>query len=245
MWLRIPVELLAFNDGGGSGAGNGGGSGSGGNGDGTGNGGSDGQSGQGSGTGDGKAGSGDGGDDPDKPAGRSFTQEDVNRIVAEDRRKTQEAADRKAAKDRDDLAAKSLKDNQKFEELATARETQLTAANATIETLTAERDALKVRVSESDAAITKILAQQTKDLPPYLKPLMDKMTPAEQLTYLADNAEAIKTGATQAVPNHGSGTGAGAGSGNGSGSGTGQGVGAGALQGYLGRTYGQRQDGKK
>jgi hypothetical protein len=237
MWLRIPVELLAFNQGSGAGAGDGSGTGAGGSGGsgGTGTGGSDGKSGEGS--GDGKGDDGKTGDDPAKPQGRTFTQAELDEIVKDRLAKEKRAAEARTENAKTEAAAQALKDNQKFEELAKTRETQLIAANGQIETLTAERDALTVRVTEADTAIATILTSQTKDLPPYIRPLLEKMTPAEQLTYLAANAEAIRKGSTQAVPNHsGSGTGAGSG---GSGNGSGTGAGNPALS-YIQSAYGRK-----
>jgi hypothetical protein len=246
MWLRIPVELLAFNQGSGAGAGDGNGTGAGGSSgsSGAGTGGSDGKSGEGSGDGTGGGSSGDGSkptvdvnSQEFKDAVKAATEGQIEDRLKRDRQRRESDVERQKT----EAAAQALKDNQKFEELAKTRETQLVAANGQIETLTTERDALTVRVTEADAAIAKILTSQTKDLPPYLVPLLSKMTPAEQLTYLADNAEQIRKGSTQAIPNHGSGSGTGTGSGTG-GSGT-SGDGKNLALSYIGSTYG-RQDKK-
>lgn len=247
MWLRIPVELLARNNGGGSASGGSSGSaGAGGTGgSGNGSGGSDGTGqagGSGDGTGDGAGGDGDG-IDPESPAFKAAVtaaaKAEAEKTIEARLQRDRQAREADTERQKQEAAAQALKDNAKFEELAKTRETQLAAANATLATLTTERDGLLDRVKAADEAIGKILAVQIKDLPGYLKPLLDKMTPAEQLTYLADNAESIKKGATQAVPNH-SGT-AGAGTGTG---GNAQGM-AGFATTYIGSAYGQRDDGKK
>ena len=248
MWLRIPVELLAFNQGTGSGGSDGGGTGSG-TGNSGGTGGSGGTSGQGAG-----GGSGDGsgsGDDPAKatidPNSKEFKDAvaaAVEQTVQDRLQRDRQQREADTERQKREAAAQALKDNQKFEELAKTRETQLNDATAQLTAVTTERDNLQVRVKESDAAIQKILTAQTKDLPPHIMTLLGKLTPAEQLTYLADNAEAIRKGSTQAVPNHGTGSSAGTGSGTG-GSGTGVTGVAGALTSYIGATYGQQsKDGK-
>lgn len=228
MWLRIPRELLAYNN---AGAGTGDASGNGadaGNGSGDGTGGSGGSSGGGSGqgsggSGDGGSGNGDGKSGDGAQAGKTFTQDDVNRIVQERLDKAKRAGEAETQRQRDEAAAKALKDNQKFEELATQRETQLNTANGTIATLTAENATLTERVTAADAAIGKILASQTKDLPKHITALLTRMTPAEQLEYLAENADSIKHETTTGIPNHGGAAGSGANNGSGTGAGAGTG----------------------
>ncbi len=242
MWLRIPRELLAYNH---AGAGTGDASGNGadaghGSGDGTGGSGgsSGGGSGQGSGgSGDGGSGNGDG-KSGDGAAAKTFSQDDVNRIVQERLDKHKRTTDAEATRRAEDAAAQALKDNQKFEELAKTRETQLTTANGTIATLTADVETLTARVTAADEAIGKILAAQTKDLPPHLLSLLTRMTPAEQLTYLADNADAIKHETTTTIPNHGGAAGSGANNGSGNGAGAGSGTGnVGLAQSWIASKY--------
>lgn len=249
MWLRIPVELLAFNQGTGTGTGDGGGSGGTGGtgaGGGTGTGGSDGKSGEGS------VGSGDGeGSKPTvdvnsqefKDAVKAATEGQIEDRLKRDRTRRESDVERQKA----EAAAQALKDNQKFEELATTRETQLNAANAQLATITAERDDLTARLTAADEAIATILKSQTKDLPPHVTAAISKMTPADQLSYLAEHGESIRKAGTQAVPNHSGGSGgSGQGSGNGTG-GTGSQTGQTLVGGYLQTMYGkpnQDKDGK-
>lgn len=226
MWLRIPRELLAFNNGGGSGGSAGAGAGSGGSGSGTGEGSGSGEGSGGDGSGgDGSGGDGDGsgsGVDVNSPAFKAAVAEAVEATVKDRLARDRQARETTAEREKREAAAQALKDNQKFEELSKTQEAQLTEATATIATLTTERDGLAERLKAADAAIGAILTTQKKDLPKHITALLERMTPAEQLSYLADNAEDIKRGATSAVPNHGSGAGSGAGAG-------GQGNGLGSL----------------
>lgn len=204
MWLRIPTELLARyapdnGDGSGPGA--------------VGSGGSSSGTGDGTGGSDGKSGNGDAGDkdiDPDSPAFKAAVKAaataEVDRVIGErlDRERRNSAAE--VERQKQEAAATALKNNQKFEELAATRETQLTEANGKLSTVTAERDTLKADLDIANTAMMAILDAQTKGLPPHITKLLAKMAPADQLTYLAENGAEIRKDATQAVPNHGSNT---------------------------------------
>jgi len=49
----------------------------------------------------------------------------------------------------------------------------------------------KAKAEKYEAALSKLLASQRKDLPAHVLKLLDKLDPAEQLEYIAENREAL------------------------------------------------------
>lgn len=119
-----------------------------------------------------------------------FSQSEVDAIVSQrlEREKTQrEKAADKARKEAEDAAAKERGDWQK---LAEARDAELKDAHSKL----SEMDSLKVQFEAANSALSKILDRERKDLSKPIIALLDKLSPVEQLEWLAENKAAITGG---------------------------------------------------
>ncbi len=105
------------------------------------------------------------------------------RLEKEDRRR--EAAEAKARKDAEEEAARK---NGEWQKLAETREAELKAANEQI----AASAKVQERLERYEKALKTQLDAARKDLPKHVTDLLDKLDVAEQLEYIATNAEALK-----------------------------------------------------
>lgn len=105
----------------------------------------------------------------------------------EDRKKL-EKAQREAAKDQDEAEQKRLIEQQEWQKLAEQRQAKI----AEIEKQVSEMTPFKERVERYGKALMAHLETQRQGLPAHVLTLLDKLDPAEQLEYIAANAEALK-----------------------------------------------------
>lgn len=130
----------------------------------------------------------------------TFTQADIDRIVKERLDREQRKADEAAKKAADEAAAQALKDNAKFKELSEKqaqalldKETALTTATATAETVTKERDRYKT-------ALEAHVKERRNGLPDHITALLDVLDPVAQLEWLTKNADKLGGDKREGVP---------------------------------------------
>ena len=95
-------------------------------------------------------------------------------------KKEYEKAEAKRKRDAEAAEQNRLKEQQKFAELAEKRAARI-----------AELEPLEEQVKRYEGAIAKQLEAASANVPDHIKALLDKLDPVEQLTYLAENAEAL------------------------------------------------------
>lgn len=101
-----------------------------------------------------------------------------------ERRKGEEAA-AKAKREAEEAAA--LK-NGEWQKLAEQRAADLEKANADLK----QAEAVQAKADRYEAALKKQLEAQRAAMPKHILALLDKLDPAEQLEYIATNADALK-----------------------------------------------------
>jgi hypothetical protein len=215
MWIRgrLPLEILAFNNGNGSG-GNSGNSSDTGGGDGNGTGG-------GSGTGDEKEGKveGDGKTEDKegaKPQGKVLTEDEVKAIVLEKQAQWQRGQEKRDSDAKRAAEEAALTEKEEFKTLAEKRGTRVAELEPKVSELEAKTEGLTAELDRANKALTKTLAAQKVGLTKPVLSLLEKMPPVDQIEWLAENGAEVRKEATAAVPNHGQ---SGAGN-NGAGTGT-------------------------
>ena len=62
-------------------------------------------------------------------------------------------------------------------------------------------ETFKTKAEKSEAALTKILTREREGLPKHIVTLLDKMDPAEQLEYIAENRDALTAKPAVTPPN--------------------------------------------
>jgi hypothetical protein len=146
---------------------------------------------------------------PETPPGNQtggdarFTQDQVNALLAEERRKAKDRADADRAKAEQAAKDAALADQQKFKELADERaarigdlESQLTQ----VETLTTERDAAL-------AVVADLVKDELKDAPKHVVALLEGKSPVEQLRYVQEYRDEWRTQPLRGIPSNGNGRG--------------------------------------
>ncbi len=108
--------------------------------------------------------------------------------------KTQIAAFEKAQAD-----AKKAADAAEKARLTEAGEYKALAEQA--QAKVAELEPHKARADRYEASLTKLLAEERKGLPKHVLTLLDKLDPADQLDYIAENREALTAKPQQPPPN--------------------------------------------
>ena len=126
-----------------------------------------------------------------KPETKTFTQDEVNTIVAERLKREDEKKARELDKARADAEEKALEDNAKWKELAEKRDKRISE----LEAQAGDAEALKQELDGYRNALTTQLKAEKEGLPAHILALVDKLNPIEQLEYLAANRAAL--GATQ------------------------------------------------
>lgn len=97
---------------------------------------------------------------------KRFTQAQLDAAIKERLDRERKGAADKAAKDKADADAQTLKEQLKFQELADRHEARVKELEPTVEALTAERDTLAKHLTEIVAAETKDWPKEVKDLLP-------------------------------------------------------------------------------
>lgn len=114
---------------------------------------------------------------------KTFTQGDVDRIVSErlERERRKEAEKQRKA----EAAARqqALEENEQFKELAEEKANRVAELEAELEDLKPYKDSSE-RYRE---VLDSQLEAQKKDLPGYIKDLLEEKDPAEQLRYLSEH----------------------------------------------------------
>lgn len=128
--------------------------------------------------------------------GKVFTQDDVNRIVQERLEKEKKKAETAAAAAAEQAEKAKLEAAQEWESLAKKAEAKVKALEAQVTELQAASD----QVAGYEAAITKVLAGQREGLPVHITALLDKLSPLDQLDYLAENAKNLQPQQKTKVP---------------------------------------------
>lgn len=126
-------------------------------------------------------------EDDTPPAGRSFTQEDVDRIVQErlerERQKQEKAAD-KARREAEEQAAK---DQGKWQELAESHAKRISE----LESLEPQLEETQATADRYKGALERHLEVQRSELPGHITALLDQLDPVAQLEWISEHRETI------------------------------------------------------
>jgi hypothetical protein len=200
MWIRgrLPLDLLAFNNGGGSGGGSGNSSGTGaGDGNGTG----DGQ--QGNGEKDGKTeGEGKEGGEGKAPE-KTLTPAEVEAIVKEKQAQWQRGQQKRDEDAKRAAEEAALTEKEEFKTLAEKRGTRVAELEPKVTELEAKAEGLTTELDRANKALAKTLEAQKSGLSKPVLSLLEKMSPVDQVEWLAENGAEVRKEGTAAVPNHG------------------------------------------
>lgn len=114
-------------------------------------------------------------------------QGELDAIIAE--RLAREERKRKEAEEkaRKEAEERTLQEQGEFKTLAEQRAAELAEARAKLEAAAADKKALE----RYQSALKAQLEAARKDLPAHITALLDKLDPVEQLTWLAENREAL------------------------------------------------------
>jgi hypothetical protein len=118
---------------------------------------------------------------------KAFTQADVDRIVKDRLEREKTAREKAAAKAKEEAEAKSLVENQAWQQVAQNHEKR---ANELLVKLD-ELEPLGEQVERYKGALEKYLVTEKKDLPKHVLVLLEKLDPIEQIEYLASNREEL------------------------------------------------------
>lgn len=118
---------------------------------------------------------------PNGGEGRTFSQADVDRIVAE--RLERQRAQFKAQQERaaEEAKAQALKEQGEYRQLYETAAAKL-----------AEAEQGAAHAARYEAALKRLLATQREGLPEHILPLLDAMDPADQLAYLAEHGAKLR-----------------------------------------------------
>ena len=130
----------------------------------------------------------DGGDSAEGEGGKTFTQAELDKIIA-DRLKRQEAKIRKdLEKKSKEREAEELEASQEWQTLAQKRQAQI----QDLENRVAELEPLAERVEKYEAALTGYRDELLKGVPEHIQELLADKDIADQLTWLTSNAAKLK-----------------------------------------------------
>ena len=115
-------------------------------------------------------------------------QQRIEASLKERLERAQRKAETEAAKVKADAEAKSLVDQQKWQELAEKRAGEIAA----LQTKATEQESIAQERDRYKAALEAQLKTAREGLPPHIVTLLDKLDPVEQLNYIAQNAGALK-----------------------------------------------------
>jgi hypothetical protein len=127
-------------------------------------------------------------------AERTFTQDDVNRLLAEEKRKAKAAADAESARQKAAAAEEAAKAAGEWEQVAVQREQRATAAEGERDSLRAERDALAAEIEAEIKPRLRALPETLRDLVP------SDASPAARLAAVRKLEAAAATLAAQQTP---------------------------------------------
>lgn len=119
---------------------------------------------------------------------KTFTQADLDRIIADRLAREEKKRTDAAEKARKDAEQKTLQEQGEYKTLAEQRAAELAAATAKLDAAKATEKTLE----RYQAALKAQLDTVRKDLPTHITALLDKLDPVDQLTWLAENQDALK-----------------------------------------------------
>jgi membrane protein involved in colicin uptake len=118
---------------------------------------------------------------------KTFSQADVNRMLAEQKRKSEE----RSKKDAEEAAAKAreaeLANQAEFKKLADERGQQLEKVKADLAAAETHRE----RAERLEATLKAQLEAQIKDVPDHIKDLLQSLSVEDQIAYLAKNRDKL------------------------------------------------------
>jgi vacuolar-type H+-ATPase subunit E/Vma4 len=123
-------------------------------------------------------------------------QKRVDDMLKERLEREQKKAERAAQKAREDAQAEAAAANGQWQQLAEQRAARLTD----METQLATFDEATAKLQRYEKALRTQVESLSKDLPKHLTPLLSKLDPIEQLTWLAENREQLAPPKTTGVP---------------------------------------------
>ncbi len=128
------------------------------------------------------------GNDPEKTENKQFNQADVDRIVQERLERAQRKAQTEAEKARKEAEEKTLHEQGEFKTLAEQRASKITELESLVESGKAHITAIEryKKVLEARLEVDK------KNLPESVQTLLNKLDVADQMEWIAANAEALK-----------------------------------------------------
>ena len=116
---------------------------------------------------------------------RLLTPAEVEKVVATRLERERKNAEARAQREREAAEAKRLEENQEFQQLAEERKKRI-----------AELEPVAEKVERYEAALTKLLEQEKKGVPEYVQPILAKLDPVDQLTWIAENRAQFADSAT-------------------------------------------------
>lgn len=139
---------------------------------------------------------------PASPAGdvKTFTQEDVNRLLAEEKRRAKAAADAETARQRQAAAEEAAAKAGEWQTVAQQREERAKAAEQAAEALRAERDALAAELEADLKPRVKALPDELRDLVPADAPYAQRLAMVRKLETAAKKLTAQATPGTPTGP---------------------------------------------
>ncbi|HXI15149.1 MAG TPA: hypothetical protein VNM48_02170, partial [Chloroflexota bacterium] len=107
---------------------------------------------------------------------RRFSQAEVDDLIKRRLERERQAAEDRTKREREAADEQRLKENQEFQKLADQRAKRID-----------ELEPLKIKAERYEAALTVLLTEERKAVPEYVHPILDKLDPAEQLEWIAQN----------------------------------------------------------
>lgn len=111
---------------------------------------------------------------------RTFSQQELDRIVKERLERAEAKRAEAEQRAREEAEAAALAEQERYKELAEKRAAQVEELEAKAE-----------RASRYEEVITSLLEAQLKDVPDHILPLLERLDPVEQLDYLSKNRGAL------------------------------------------------------
>ncbi|MCL6437222.1 MAG: hypothetical protein K6T51_01315 [Rubrobacteraceae bacterium] len=116
---------------------------------------------------------------------RTFTQADVSKIAANEKREGRQSVLRELGIDDLDELKSIVEDYRAAQEMT---QTELEKYQKQVEALTPRAE----KAERYESALTNILEREREGLPEYIIQLLDRMDPAEQLEYIAEHRDLLK-----------------------------------------------------
>jgi hypothetical protein len=116
---------------------------------------------------------------------RTYSNEEVQRIVSDRLRQAQKATEAKAIREKEEADSLRLKEQAEWEKLANQHEAKVKELAPQLESLTAERDKLREHLAASVAQETKDWPKEVKDLLPDTEDVLLKLDAVARTRALA------------------------------------------------------------